>query len=547
VENFFSQTFFNAYFDSQTNQVFNVNHGDVLVNIHGGSSPRHGKFYGLMTAPIVGEGSYAPVDDEGRYKVQMPFDQAGDPSRPVRLAQPYGGLGDAGFHFPTHAGNEVVMAYVDGDPDRPLALGIVPNPEHTSPVTSENSSQHIFRTTSGNLFLVEDKENDENIKLYSPHGKTLIDLGRQKVGLGLKTDLNLSAYSGGTSSLHACKGFSFTAWPDGSDGKAVINKLAPTLGLLSGFWFDYSKAPPPMEMHKPDTFKGKVYQELKRAAKGAYDFDGFYKTFKTILKIHGQIGTLRGIFSGEDDDETPQQPSVWDAIFPSGPDVSFNSQGDFSVLTASSANLVAGLGIGIKAIGTIDLVSADGVGILAAKDFSVFTHEGDAGIASNKGSVKIESRDSNVFIEAGGVVSVQSKGNLYLAADKKSYVVTSGEEYHLKGDKKVMVTAGDEISLEVGQSKLVMKKDGTITLEGKDITVKATKDITMKGMKKVVDIQTDIETKALNIKTEAKLEHKMSGLTVKSAAKVQNEMEGAMTDVKGKGIASIKGALTKNG
>jgi len=57
--------------------------------------------------------------------------------------------------------------------------------------------------------------------------------------------------------------------------------------------------------------------------------------------------------------------------------------------------------------------------------------------------------------------------------------------------KKLTIDAGDEITLKTGKAKLIMKKDGTITIQGKDITlkgsgkinVKASKDIIMKGSK----------------------------------------------------------------
>ena len=54
-----------------------------------------------------------------------------------------------------------------------------------------------------------------------------------------------------------------------------------------------------------------------------------------------------------------------------------------------------------------------------------------------------------------------------------------------------MVDAGDQISLVTGSASIVMKKDGTITIKGKDITiegsgkinVKASSDVTIKGSK----------------------------------------------------------------
>ncbi len=47
--------------------------------------------------------------------------------------------------------------------------------------------------------------------------------------------------------------------------------------------------------------------------------------------------------------------------------------------------------------------------------------------------------------------------------------------------KHLKVTAGDSIVLEVGAAKLTMKKDGTITLKGKDITVTGTGNIETKA------------------------------------------------------------------
>ena len=54
-----------------------------------------------------------------------------------------------------------------------------------------------------------------------------------------------------------------------------------------------------------------------------------------------------------------------------------------------------------------------------------------------------------------------------------------------------MMNAGDSITIKTGSASLTMKKDGTIVLKGKDITIegsgkiniKASSDIVMKGSK----------------------------------------------------------------
>ena len=71
------------------------------------------RFYGTMNATVdaSGDGEYAEIDDQGRYKVILPFDQSGNcggrASRWIRMAQPYAGAND-GMHFPRHNGTEVL-------------------------------------------------------------------------------------------------------------------------------------------------------------------------------------------------------------------------------------------------------------------------------------------------------------------------------------------------------------------------------------------------------------------------------------------------------
>ncbi len=68
---------------------------------------------------------------------------------------------------------------------------------------------------------------------------------------------------------------------------------------------------------------------------------------------------------------------------------------------------------------------------------------------------------------------------------------TIGANDNLKVAKKLFVDAGDEIVLQTGSASIVLKKDGTITLKGKNITldgsgkinVKASGDVIVKGSK----------------------------------------------------------------
>ncbi|MCZ7681178.1 MAG: type VI secretion system tip protein VgrG [Sandaracinaceae bacterium] len=116
---------------------------------------------GLVQALVDGESrsTATPIDDAGRYRVVLPLDGAaqagGLATRWVRRAQPYAGEG-YGMHLPLHVGVEVAVAHVNGDPDRPIILGAVPNRATESPVTSGNATAGVIRTGSGILIEMDD-------------------------------------------------------------------------------------------------------------------------------------------------------------------------------------------------------------------------------------------------------------------------------------------------------------------------------------------------------------------------------------------------------
>jgi type VI secretion system secreted protein VgrG len=88
----------------------------------------------------------------------------------------------------------------------------------------------------------------------------------------------------------------------------------------------------------------------------------------------------------------------------------------------------------------------------------------------------------------------------------KSIDITSKTAYiHLKADT--------EIQLEVGSSKLLMKKDGTISLTGVDIGVTGSKSVTIKGG--IVHSQADSE-------------HQTKGAVVLSDGSATNTVKGGM-------------------
>ncbi|MSP24434.1 MAG: type VI secretion system tip protein VgrG [Myxococcales bacterium] len=108
-----------------------------------------GVSYGMIEGG--GSGELATLDEHGRYTVHMMFDVSSTEARsslPIRMAQASAGPG-YGIHFPLRPGTEVLIAFVNGDPDRPLIIGAVPNAVTPSPVNEKNAKLNRIVTQSG--------------------------------------------------------------------------------------------------------------------------------------------------------------------------------------------------------------------------------------------------------------------------------------------------------------------------------------------------------------------------------------------------------------
>lgn len=133
---------------------------------------------GCETAIVVGpSGEEIWTDKHGRVKVQFPWDRVGvkdDKSSPfIRVAQSVAGKGFGALFLP-RVGQEVVITYLNGDPERPIVTGCVYNGENTTPVTlPANQTQSVMRTrsskqgTAGNEIRFEDKKDSEQLYMHA--------------------------------------------------------------------------------------------------------------------------------------------------------------------------------------------------------------------------------------------------------------------------------------------------------------------------------------------------------------------------------------------
>ncbi len=142
----------------------------------------HGTELGAVSGAARGSdpGRYAHLDEHGRYRVRLRFDDDDaktSPSVPMRMAQPHAGAGGAGLHMPLRDGAEVLVGFLRGDPDLPYIAAAVPDARTASPVTRENATKNVLQTGGGNRITMEDREGAEYIKLATPYQNTVFHIG----------------------------------------------------------------------------------------------------------------------------------------------------------------------------------------------------------------------------------------------------------------------------------------------------------------------------------------------------------------------------------
>lgn len=127
----------------------------------------------IVTGPS-GEEIY--VDEFGRIKVQFYWDRDGKNDQNttcwIRVMQTWAGA-QWGASFIPRIGHEVIVDFIDGDPDRPIITGTVYNGKNKPPFDSKTKSGIRTRSTKGgsasncNELIFDDKKDAEQIFIHA--------------------------------------------------------------------------------------------------------------------------------------------------------------------------------------------------------------------------------------------------------------------------------------------------------------------------------------------------------------------------------------------
>ena len=195
------------------------------------SKPR---IHGLQTATVTcGKDEEEHYDEHGRIKVLFHWDREGKRNASsscwIRVAQAWAGAG-YGAQFLPREGQEVIVEFINGDPDQPLVTGSVYNGNHAlpynpkaKPASSGIRSRSTLKGDSGDYseLRFDDEKGKEKLVLHAEHDHELTvendqvdDVGKDRKGkIGnndtLKVGKNQTVKAGETIVLDAGQKITF--------------------------------------------------------------------------------------------------------------------------------------------------------------------------------------------------------------------------------------------------------------------------------------------------------------------------------------------------
>ena len=355
-----------------------------------------------VTSPIESD-IYARQNENGHYWVKFDADRddkpAGFESMPVRLAKPYAGR-TYGMHFPLIQGTEVAIAFHEGDPDRPYIAHALHDSVHPDHITELNRTRNVIRTPANNKLRMEDRRDEEHIKVSTEYGgKTQLNLGHLVDSEGKKRGDGFELRTDSWGAIRAGKGLLLTA-------QEQIKANDQQLNI--------------------DEIKQQLSDALTMAESLSSLLD---KAQIEPLDNQTQEAFLQGNI------EQLQEPVIL-AGAPGGIAVSTPKH----IQHSSNGNQI------YTAAGNTEISSLKRIVLFAKKKVVLFAHELGMKLVSAAGKVEIQAQTDAIDIIANKGLHITSTDDEIIISAKKKITLQSGGSYFtLEGSKLEHGTSGDFI------------------------------------------------------------------------------------------------------
>jgi type VI secretion system secreted protein VgrG len=392
---------------------------------------------GPQTAVVTGPaGEEIFTDKYGRVKVQFPWDRRGKKNEKsscwISVSHPWAGASFGGMHVP-RIGQEVIVGFLEGDPDRPIIIGRAYNAENMPPwelPANATQSGILTRSSKGagygnaNAIRFEDKKGAEQLWLHAEKNQD-IEVENDE-----------------------------THWV-GHDRKKTIDRDETVLVKHDRTeTVDHDET---ITIHHDRKERVDNDETISVGRDRSMDIqrDKFEKVARNkaieVVANHTEsIGSAMNIMVGSTLTET----------------VAVNyaeTVGGAMEITVGGAMAIT---VGAALAETVAGAKVENVGVSKSENIGgsrSLTVGGDATETIKKARIVEVAKDDKTTIGGQSKLSVT-----------KEYVVNA---------KKIQVVGEEEIHFKVGSAEIVMKQNGDITVKGNKINIKGSGDVIIKGSK----------------------------------------------------------------
>ncbi len=389
---------------------------------------------GPQTAIVVGpSGEEIWCDEFGRVKVQFHWDREGEKNEHssmfVRVSQLWAGKGWGAMFIP-RIGHEVVVEFLEADPDCPIITGRVYHAENMPPyaLPGEATKSTIKSNSSkgggnSNELRFEDKAGSEEVYLH----------GAKDWTIAIDNDKNQTVGNNETQAI----GNDRTRSVGNNEDITITTNRTKSVGV------DQSES----------------------------------------------VGANKSISVGANHDETIAANKTLNVGGNHSETIGGNETVTVGIAAAHTIAAAKALTIGAAYQVSVGAAMNETIGGLKAEEIGGLKSV-NVGAASseNVGANKSIDAGGNISSNAGGDISESAGKNVSMSAaddlsasSGKKMSFSSGDDFFISGDKKGTITIKDELTLKCGDAMINMKKNGNITIKGKKICITASGNLVLEG------------------------------------------------------------------
>ena len=390
------------------------------------------KIHGPQTAIVTGPaGEEIHTDEYGRVRVRFHWDRSADElgSAWVRVSSGWAGANFGAMALP-RIGQEVLVQWLDSNPDRPIITGRVYNHDNMAPwelpsqqaLSGIRSSELKGGGAAGgrsNHLLMDDTAGQIQAVLSSDHYRSQLSLGylTRVRGTAGREDHRGEGYelrTDGWGALRAAKGILLTAWAQPVQDQGTAQQ-------------DNTEGADTLRAVLDSAENRSVAAQMASEQRG--DKQHAHRGLETQKELQEHSWSL-------------SQPIV----FITAPD---------GVATSTPKSIVsaAGRDLGNYAAGNLDMTAGEIMSFSAAKGLQQHVERGGMSTALSHGDYHLHVQDGKTEVVAQKSITLEAKsGDIVLKTRGGSIVLTESGEILIKGARETHQIAG---KIELGAAQVV--------------------------------------------------------------------------------------------